>query len=105
MLESADASLQTPLLCYKTQEVTQDAFLTCLSLPEGLLQPVRPHILAGLAHRQLLAAHLSPEGVKFSIPEIRQDQDSGRSCSVRNAVTHIPGGCMERRGEERTDWS
>ena len=32
---------------------------TCLSLPERLLQPVRPHILTGLAHRQLLAAHPS----------------------------------------------
>lgn len=33
---------------------------TCLPLPQGLLQTVGAHILAGLAHRQLLAAHSFP---------------------------------------------
>lgn len=56
MIQDSDvlsAVLQRP-------EVIQEA-PTCLPLPEGLLQPVRPHILAGLAHRQLLAAHPSPQ--------------------------------------------
>lgn len=40
---------------------------TCLSLPEGLLQPVRPHKLTGLAHRQLFAAHPSRDEILFQI--------------------------------------
>lgn len=67
MLASAGAARRRPARL----EVI-DLLPTCLSLPEGLLQPVRPHILAGLAHRQLLAAHPFPE-VKFSFfPDIRQ---------------------------------
>jgi len=74
---------------------------TCLSLPEGLLQLVGPHVLVGRAHRQLLAAHpFSPE-VKLYTPAVRRMKTA--VAPVRNAVTHIPGGgvaAARRTGRE-----
>ena len=65
-LESADATgRRPPCLLLQDSEVP-----TCLALPEGLLQPVGPHVLAGQAHRQLLAAHpeiLSPDVRRIKI--------------------------------------
>lgn len=43
---------------------------TCLSLSKGLLQPVGPHKLAGLAHGELFAAHPSKD--EIFTPEMRQ---------------------------------